>query len=80
QTELTGGGGHSTDVTAVSKGAFNHAIDSVRAGGYVGAVGLPSEYMDLSIVKTVRDGIKVVGSLVGTRNDLAEAFHFGAMG
>lgn len=78
--EVTGGGTHSTVVTAVSKVAFNQAIDSVRAGGYVVAVGLPSEYMDLSIVKTVLDGIKVVGSLVGTRKDLEEAFHFGAMG
>ncbi|MBM6449508.1 alcohol dehydrogenase AdhP [Streptococcus suis] len=77
--EITGGGVHSTVVTAVSKVAFNQAIDSVRAGGYVVAVGLPSEYMDLSIVKTVLDGIKVVGSLVGTRKDLEEAFHFGAM-
>ncbi|HEM3599679.1 TPA: alcohol dehydrogenase AdhP [Streptococcus suis] len=78
--EITGSGVHSTVVTAVSKVAFNQAIDSVRAGGYVVAVGLPSEYMDLSIVKTVLDGIKVVGSLVGTRKDLEEAFHFGAMG
>ncbi|HEM5291897.1 TPA: alcohol dehydrogenase AdhP [Streptococcus suis] len=78
--KITGGGVHSTVVTAVSKVAFNQAIDSVRAGGYVVAVGLPSEYMDLSIVKTVLDGIKVVGSLVGTRKDLEEAFHFGAMG
>ncbi|HEM4965974.1 TPA: alcohol dehydrogenase AdhP [Streptococcus suis] len=78
--EITGGDVHSTVVTAVSKVAFNQAIDSVRAGGYVVAVGLPSEYMDLSIVKTVLDGIKVVGSLVGTRKDLEEAFHFGAMG
>ncbi|HEM4243051.1 TPA: alcohol dehydrogenase AdhP [Streptococcus suis] len=78
--EITGGGVHSTVVTAVSKVAFNQAIDSVRAGGYVVAVGLPSEYMDLSIVKTLLDGIKVVGSLVGTRKDLEEAFHFGAMG
>ncbi|HEM3908990.1 TPA: alcohol dehydrogenase AdhP [Streptococcus suis] len=78
--EITGGGVHSTVVTAVSKVAFNQAIDSVRAGGYVVAVGLPSEYMDLSIVKTVLDGIKVVGSLVGTRKDLEEAFHLGAMG
>ncbi|HEM3199370.1 alcohol dehydrogenase AdhP [Streptococcus suis] len=78
--EVTGGGAHSTVVTAVSKVAFNQAIDSVRAGGYVVAVGLPSEYMDLSIVKTVLDGIKVVGSLVGTRKDLEEAFHFGAIG
>lgn len=74
------GGCHSAVVTAVSKVAFNQAVDSVRAGGKVIAVGLPSEYMELSIVKTVLDGIQVIGSLVGTRKDLAEAFQFGAEG
>ena len=63
------GGTHSAVVTAVSKVAFNQAVD-----------GLPSEYMELSIVKTVLDGIRVVGSLVGTRKDLEEAFDFGAQG
>ncbi|HGD4942222.1 TPA: alcohol dehydrogenase AdhP [Streptococcus agalactiae] len=74
------GGCHGVVVTAVSKVAFNQEIDSVRAGGTVVAVGLPSEYMELSIVKTVLDGIRVVGSLVGTRKDLEEAFAFGAEG
>lgn len=74
------GGAHSAIVTAVSKVAFNQAVDSVRAGGRVVAVGLPSEMMDLSIVKTVLDGIQVIGSLVGTRKDLEEAFQFGAEG
>ena len=74
--------GHEVEavVTAVSKVAFNQAVDSVRAGGRVVAVGLPSEMMDLSIVKTVLDGIQVIGSLVGTRKDLEEAFQFGAEG
>ena len=74
------GGAHSAVVTAVSKVAFNQAVDSVRAGGRVVAVGLPSEMMDLSIVKTVLGGIQVIGSLVGTRKDLEEAFQFGAEG
>ena len=74
------GGAHYAVVTAVSKVAFNQAVDSVRAGGRVVAVGLPSEMMDLSIVKTVLDGIQVIGSLVGTRKDLEEAFQFGAEG
>ena len=78
--EKTNGGAHSAVVTAVSKVAFNQAVDSVRAGGRVVAVGLPSEMMDLSIVKTVLDGIQVIGSLVGTRKDLEEAFQFGAEG
>ena len=78
--EKTNGGAHSAVVTAVSKVAFNQSVDSVRAGGRVVAVGLPSEMMDLSIVKTVLDGIQVIGSLVGTRKDLEEAFQFGAEG
>ena len=64
----------------VSKVAFNQAVDSVRAAGKVVAVGLPSETMDLPIVNTVLDGIEVIGSLDWTREDLREAFQFGAEG
>ncbi|WP_024371042.1 alcohol dehydrogenase AdhP [Exiguobacterium sp. ZOR0005] len=78
QEEL--GGAHAAVVTAVSKVAFNSAVDSVRACGKVVAVGLPSETMDLNIPRLVLDGIEVVGSLVGTRKDLEEAFQFGAEG
>lgn len=77
---LSGLGAHIAVVTAVSKVAFNQAIYSVRPAGKVVAVGLPSETMDLPIVKTVLDGIEVIGSLVGTREDLKEAFEFGAKG
>ncbi|MUK88393.1 alcohol dehydrogenase AdhP [Ornithinibacillus sp. L9] len=73
-------GAHAAVVTAVSKVAFNQAVNSVRAASKVVAVGLPPETMDLEIVKTVLDGIEVVGSLVGTRKDLEEAFQFGAEG
>ena len=36
--------------------------------------------MDLDIPRLVLDGIQVIGSLVGTRQDLAEAFQFAAEG
>ena len=36
--------------------------------------------MSLNIPRLVLDGIEVVGSLVGTRMDLAEAFQFAAEG
>ncbi|MFQ1013557.1 alcohol dehydrogenase AdhP [Gilliamella apicola] len=78
--EHTGGGVHGAVVTSVTKTAFNQAIESVRPLGRVVALGLPSETMDLSIPKTVLDGIQVLGSLVGTRQDLAEAFQFSAEG
>jgi propanol-preferring alcohol dehydrogenase len=74
------GGAHAAVVTAVAKAAFNSAVNAVRAGGKVVAVGLPPESMDLSIPRLVLDGIQVVGSLVGTREDLKEAFQFAAEG
>lgn len=74
------GGAHAAVVTAVSAAAFNSAVNCVRAGGRVVAIGLPPESMDLSIPRLVLDGIEVVGSLVVTRKDLEEAFQFGAEG
>ncbi|CAO97483.1 alcohol dehydrogenase AdhP [Erwinia tasmaniensis] len=74
------GGAHAAVVTAVAKAAFNSAVDAMRAGGRIVAVGLPSESMSLNIPRLVLDGIQVVGSLVGTREDLAEAFQFAAEG
>ncbi|MUV36834.1 alcohol dehydrogenase [Lentibacillus sp. JNUCC-1] len=74
------GGAHSAVVTAVSKAAFNQAVNSVRPTAKVVNVGLPPEKMDLDIIKSVLDGIEVIGSLVGTRKDLEEAFMFGAEG
>lgn len=78
--QYSDGGVHAAVVTAVAKEAFNQAVDALRAGGSLVAVGLPSENMQLPIVKTVLDGINVIGSLVGTRKDLQEALQFGAQG
>lgn len=55
------GGAHAAVVTAVAKAAFNSAVDAVRAGGRVVAVGLPPESMSLDIPRLVLDGIEVVG-------------------
>ncbi|EGH72836.1 alcohol dehydrogenase AdhP [Pseudomonas syringae] len=74
------GGAHAIVVTAVAKAAFNSAVDAMRAGGRLVAVGLPSESMNLNIPRLVLDGIEVIGSLVGTRQDLIEAFEFAADG
>lgn len=79
--ELTDGKGlDATVITAVAKTPFNQAIDVVKAGARVVAVGLPVDKMDLDIPRLVLDGIEVIGSLVGTRQDLAEAFQFAAEG
>ncbi|GGH46683.1 alcohol dehydrogenase [Paenibacillus silvae] len=79
--QLTNGDGlDATVVTAVAKKPFNQAVDVVKAGGRVVAVGLPTDKMDLDIPRLVLDGIQVIGSLVGTREDLQEAFGFAAEG
>ena len=70
------GGVHAAVVTAVSASAFDQAVDSLRPDGKLVAVALPQG----DIAKTVLDGIIVAGSLVGTRQDLAECFQFGAEG
>ncbi len=74
------GGAHGAVITAVSKVAFDDSINCLRAGSKAVCVGLPSEEITLPIIKTVLDGIEVIGSLVGTRKDLEEAFQFGADG
>ncbi|GEK31340.1 alcohol dehydrogenase [Kurthia zopfii] len=79
--ELTDGAGlDATVITAVAKTPFNQAIDVVKAGATVVAVGLPVDKMDLDIPRLVLDGIQVVGSLVGTRQDLKEALQFAGEG
>lgn len=79
--ELTGGKGlDATVITAVAKTPFNQAVEVVKAGARVVAVGLPVDKMDLYIPRLVLDGIQIVGSLVGTRQDLQEAFQFAAEG
>ncbi|WP_156469581.1 zinc-binding dehydrogenase, partial [Weissella sp. DD23] len=74
------GGVHNAQVTAVNTQAFDQSIASLRPMGKLVAVALPKGDMQLNVVKTVLDGIEVKGSLVGTREDLKEAFQFGAEG
>ena len=43
-------------------------------------VGLPPDEMPLPIFDTVLNGIRVIGSIVGTRKDLQECLQFAADG
>lgn len=78
--EFTNGGVHGVVCTAVSKPAFQEAYYSVRRGGSCVLVGLPPEEMPIPIFDTVLNGIKVIGSIVGTRKDLMECLQFAADG
>ncbi|MGH2826928.1 MAG: zinc-dependent alcohol dehydrogenase [Actinomycetota bacterium] len=69
------GGADLAIATAASARPLDQAFRSLRRGGTLVLVGLPAENkMQLPIFETVLQGISVVGSIVGTRVDLAEVF------
>jgi propanol-preferring alcohol dehydrogenase len=75
------GGADAAIVLAPTPKAFEQAFASLRPNGTLVMVGLPKDNtMHLPIFETVLKGIKVVGSLVGTRVDLAETFQLHADG
>ena len=78
--KLTGGGAHGVLVTAVSPTAFSQAINIVRRKGTVSLVGLPPGSFLTPIFDVVLKRITLRGSIVGTRNDLAEALAFAVEG
>lgn len=73
--ELTAqvGGAHAAVITAATTCAFDDSLAMLRPGGTVALVGLPAGRFSIDIVDTVRRGLTVRGSMVGSRLDLAEA-------
>lgn len=76
----TGGGVHGALVTAVSPSAFSQAIHMVRRKGTIALVGLPPGSFETPIFEVVLGRITIRGSIVGGRQDLAEAIQFAAEG
>jgi propanol-preferring alcohol dehydrogenase len=76
----TGGGAHGVLVTAVSPPAFAQALKLVRRKGTISLVGLPPGEFRTPIFDVVINRITIRGSIVGGREDLAEAIAFAAEG
>ena len=75
------GGADVAIVLAATPRTYEQAVASLRPHGTLVGVGLPADnVMHLPIFETVLRGITVVGSLVGTRVDLAETFELHADG
>jgi len=75
------GGADVAVVLATSPEVMEQAHRSLRRGGRLVLVGLPKDnHMSLDIFSTVLKGITVIGSIVGTRQDLAEVFALHAQG
>ena len=67
------GGADAAIALAVSPQSFEQAYGSLRRGGRLVCVALPAAgTMSVPIFDTVLNGTSVIGSIVGTRRDLAE--------
>lgn len=68
-------------VTVPSPAAMRAAHAALNPNGRLVLVGLPADNrLELPVFETVLKGITVIGSLVGTRNDLADCFALHAHG
>jgi len=75
------GGADSVVCVAVGARVYEQAFKALRRGGTLVFVAMPADnYMQLPIFETVLNGIKIVGSIVGTPLDLAEVYQLHAAG
>ncbi|WP_326600329.1 alcohol dehydrogenase catalytic domain-containing protein [Streptomyces sp. NBC_01803] len=75
------GGAHAAIALAVNEQAFAAAYGGLRRGGTLVMVALPAGgTIQVPIFDTVLNGTSVIGSIVGTRQDLAEVFALHAAG
>lgn len=76
------GGADVAVALAASPASFDQAYRSLRRGGRLVCVALPADNGELTlpIFDTVINGKTVIGSIVGTRNDLADVFKLHAAG
>lgn len=75
------GGADVAIVLAVADSVFRQAFESLNRGGRMVLVSLPADgTLTVPIFETVLKGISIIGSIVGTRQDLAEVFALHAAG
>ncbi|KAG1862037.1 chaperonin 10-like protein [Suillus subalutaceus] len=76
-----GEGAHCAVVTTASPSGYTQAVDYLRPGGTLMAVGLPGEAkLEASIFFTVFKSINIIGSYVGNRQDAVEALEIASRG
>jgi len=74
------GGVHVAVVTSAAKAAYDTAFKCLRPGGTLSVVGLPPEPLTFSALALVGLEAKVVGSSVGTREDMRAVLELAAAG
>jgi propanol-preferring alcohol dehydrogenase len=76
----TNGGAHGVLITAPSLIAFKQGVGMTRKTGTCVLVGLPPGEFPVPLFDVVANCITIRGSFVGTRQDMAEALAFAALG
>ena len=74
------GGVHVAVVTSAAKAAYDTAFKCLRPAGTLSVVGLPSEALTFPALSLVGIEAKVVGSSVGTRDDMRAVLDLAASG
>lgn len=75
------GGADAAVILAVAPSVFRQAFDSLNRGGRLVLVSLPADgELTVPVFDTVLKGISIIGSIVGTRQDLVEVFDLHAAG
>jgi propanol-preferring alcohol dehydrogenase len=75
------GGAQAAIALAVNEASFSAVYGGLRRGGKLVMVALPAHgTIQVPIFDTVLNGTSVIGSIVGTRQDLAEVFELHAAG
>lgn len=74
------GGVHVAVVTAAAKAAYDTALKCLRPAGTLAVVGLPPEPLQFYALTLVGGELRIVGTAVGTRQDMREVLALAAAG
>jgi propanol-preferring alcohol dehydrogenase len=74
------GGAHLAVVTSAARAAYDVALSCLRPGGTLSVVGLPAEPLSFAALALVGKEVRILGSAVGTREDLRATLDLAAAG
>lgn len=74
------GGVHLAVVTSAAKAAYDTALKCLRPAGTLSVVGMPADALTFSALALISGEVRIVGSAVGTRDDLRAVLDLAASG
>ncbi|EHR70874.1 Zn-dependent alcohol dehydrogenase [Burkholderiales bacterium JOSHI_001] len=74
------GGAHVAVVTSAARAAYDLALKCLRPGGTLSVVGLPPQPLQFGALQLVGGEFRIIGSAVGTREDLRATLALAASG